>query len=220
MVIQKLCLVKQGGKFVKSILCHQPQKFNPNELIFTFRGNNGELLTRKVSDYIRKTDKKTFSFGKVTAGAKVENLPAGYVVNDKCRQIIIQKRTNLPAPDDVLFPKNYLTTNSLGQAVVKPHLYIDGLEVKSEFEGMGVGREVLKQIIEKSKQEGYEGRVMLSAMNLSNQVGIKPPPAGFYYKCGFKPVESRFERVLQDIAHGKLSIWNAPNGISMYYPIS
>ena len=220
MVIQKLCKIKQGGKFIKSVLCHKPQKFNPNELIFSFRGNNGEIVNRKVSDFVLKKDKKAFTFGKVTSDVKIEVLPENYIINNKCRQIKIWKRTNVPAPNDALFPENYLTVNNMGQRVVKPHLYIDGLEVKAEFEGKGVGREVLNQIIEKSKQEGFEGRVMLSAMNLSNQVGIKPPPAGFYYICGFKPEEARFEKILQDIKNGLVSIWDAPNGISMYYPVA
>ena len=178
--------------------------------------NLHQLLT-----YPKSKPKKTFVFPKVDRPiSQIEILPNTYIQNSKCRQIEIWKRLNVPAPEDMKFPSSYLTQNTKGQKIVKPHLYIEGLEIKSEFEGKGIGREVLTQIIEKSKVEGYEGRVMLSAMTLPNQTGIKPPPSGFYYKCGFRPVDSKYEQVLQDVVSGKISKWEAPNGIDMYYPVS
>jgi hypothetical protein len=171
-------------------------------------------------NYSKSKPKKTFSFPKVDRPiSQIEVLPNTYIQNSKCRQIELWKRCNVPAPNDIKFPSCYITENTNGQKVIKPHLYIEGFEVKPEFEGKGAGREALTQIIEKSKAEGYEGRVMLSAMTLANQTGIKPPPSGFYYKCGFRPVDSKYEQILQDVMTGKVSKWDAPNGIDMYYHI-
>ena len=170
--------------------------------------------------YPKNNHKKTFSFPIVDRPhSEIEFLPSTYLQNPKFRQIELWKRTNVPTPNDALFPNSYLTRNGKGQKIIKPHLYIEGFEVKPEWEGKGAGREALMQIIEKSKQEGYEGRVMLSAMTLPNQTGLKPPPSGFYYKCGFRPVDSKYEPILQDVISGKISKWDAPNGIDMYYPV-
>jgi len=74
----------------------------------------------------------------------------------------------------------------------KPHIYISDLYVKPECRGQGLGKKLVRYAVEKSKELGCEGRVMLLAG--SNEAS----PLPFYRKLGFLSVSPKINGLIDE----------------------
>jgi len=88
---------------------------------------------------------------------------------------------------------SFYSTGRLGLASqTKPHIYIADLYVNKECRKQGIGRKLVSAIVQKSKELGYEGRVILLAG--SNEGS----PLPFYRKLGFVADDRRLNAKIDD----------------------
>jgi len=90
------------------------------------------------------------------------------------------------------FPYFYATENGEFSTLAKPHVHISDLYVKPECRGQGLGKKLIRYAVEKSRELGGEGRVILLAG--SNEAS----PLPFYKKLGFLSVTPRINRLIDE----------------------
>ena len=133
-------------------------------------------------------------------------------------QLGVTKRVNFPVFDKSEYPVSYLFEDANGMIRQKPHLYFGLLEVKPEFARQGAGTAALKHVIECSKQEGFEGRVMLDAIGFPGTKTYIPSPALQTWKVGFRFVDENKNRIMEEVQKGIRPLTDAPVG-TMYLPV-
>ena len=140
------------------------------------------------------------------------------IKDNRISQLGVTKRVNFPVFDKSEFPISYLFEDSNGMLRQKPHLYFGLLEVKPEFARQGIGTAVLKHVIECSKKEGYEGRVMLDAIGFPGTKTYIPSPALQTWKAGFRFVDESKNKIMEEVQKGIRPLTDAPTG-TMYLPV-
>ena len=67
---------------------------------------------------------------------------------------------------DNKFPNNYICIDSYGERRIKPHIFLKYVEIKPEFARQGIYSTTIKELVELSKEEGCEGRIILNARKI------------------------------------------------------
>lgn len=140
------------------------------------------------------------------------------IKDPRIAQLGVTKRVNFPVFDKNEFPISYLFEDKNGMIRQKPHLYFGLLEVKPEFARQGAGTNALKKVIECSKNEGYEGRVMLDAIGFPGTKTYIPSPALSTWKVGFRFTDENKNKIMEEVMSGKRPLTDAPFG-TMYFPV-
>ncbi len=81
--------------------------------------------------------------------------------------------------------------------------------------GGGAGSQMIKEAVKKSFEMGYEGRVILTADNITKSIGS---PIPFYYKMGFKAYCSEKQEYIEKEMkkYKETGIFNQNDEIQMY----
>lgn len=117
------------------------------------------------------------------------------------------------------FPNNYLCIDSMGDKRLKPHIYLNMVEVKPEFARQGVYSEAIRKLIEVSKKEGCEGRIILDSMKIESPTMTKiPSPSLAHWKNGFRFANPENNKIMERVLKGELPLEDAPSG-TMYLPV-
>ena len=96
-------------------------------------------------------------------------------------------------------PKEYLVNPNAKptETAIKPHLYVDTLEVAPEFRYKGVGRALMLDTIRTSLYNKVGGRILLIAGN------VKRCPWTFYGRLGFVTDNPTFNKEIADAIKNK-----------------
>lgn len=140
------------------------------------------------------------------------------IKDNRISQLGVTKRVNFPVFDKSEFPISYLFEDANGMIRQKPHLYFNLLEVKPEFARQGAGTAALKRVMECSKNEGYEGRVMLDAIGFPGTKTYIPSPALQTWKLGFRFIDENKNKIMEEVQKGIRPLTDAPVG-TMYIPV-
>ena len=124
----------------------------------------------------------------------------------------IKEHKMFPVPD------YYTYVGEDGYTYVKPHLYINMIQVKREFLRQGVCKEIEQKIVELSKQMGYEGRVLLTSTCIQGTQDMIPSPTIAHYKNGFRFYNEAMNNLVEKIIRGEVPVESTPHG-TMYYPL-
>ncbi len=116
------------------------------------------------------------------------------------------------------FPSEYVCIDSKGDRRLRPHIYLNFVEVKPEYARLGVYKNAMKKLVQRAKlEEDCQGRIILDARNLSNYVTTQNPcPSLAHWKCGFRFVNEENNKIMERIMKGELPVTDAPEG-TMYY---
>lgn len=105
----------------------------------------------------------------------------------KCTYGFVNIFTNLEK--NTTLPRDYyIKTN--GQNILKPHYFIKFLWGDGNREGTNFVQDV---VIKSLEDKRTNGRVMLNA----KKIDARTSPAGFYYKLGFRFLEEKFNKILE-----------------------
>jgi len=121
---------------------------------------------------------------------------------------------------DTKFPSKYVCIDSKGDRRLKPHIYLNFVDVKPEFARQGAYKNVIKELAKKAKnEEGCEGRIILDSRDLSNYVPTQiPSPSLAHWKCGFRFADEESNNIMKRVLKGELPLTDAPEG-AMYYSL-
>lgn len=151
------------------------------------------------------------------SGVYQEYMPKNYLIlSDRCKDSSVERIYNAIADEGL--PKSYTFIDNAGVKRIKPHLYLSGLQLNStEPKGLGTGKKILQDLIQKSKKEGFEGRVRLNAEVLTGNPG-NDHPAVKYYKAGFRALDKNTNQTLEKIAAREIPNYNLGD-VPMYYQV-
>ena len=118
------------------------------------------------------------------------------------------------------FPNEYICIDPNGNRRLKPHIYINYVEVKPEYARKGVYSKTIKQLAKIAKgTDNCEGRIILDARNMNNYSSTQiPSPALAHWKCGFRFADESNNKIMERVLNGELPLEKAPEGI-MYLPL-
>ena len=121
---------------------------------------------------------------------------------------------------DNKFPNDYVCIDSKGERRLKPHLYLDYVEVKPEFARQGLYSNAIRQLALFAKyEEGCDGRIILEARKMTQEDVTKiPSPSIAHWKCGFRFANEKNNEMMQQVMLGNLPPEAAPEG-TMYYSL-
>lgn len=138
-------------------------------------------------------------------------------INDfRLESLIVEKRERMIQQH--LLPPEYLYVDQYGINRVKPHLFIKKIIVKPEFLRQGVCREAEQKIVQLSKDEGMEGRVILFSSPIKGKNSYIQNPTLAHWANGFRFYGSDYVRQMLEVLNGERTAQNAPVGC-MYYLI-
>ena len=150
------------------------------------------------------------------------------IYSGKIKQAIRDKRFSMFSVEyraynfegyDTQFPNKYVCIDSKGDRRLKPHLYLQYVEVKPQFARQGAYKNAVKELITLSELEGCEGRIILDAHKVESPDMTKiPSPSLAHWKCGFRFVNENDNKTMQKVLNGELPLEDAPEG-SMYYSL-
>lgn len=164
--------------------------------------------------------KPKFSFGKKRClqGVQPEISTFDTGINDnRLAMLKVEKRVNCDI-GNTDYPIDYTFMDEYGQIRLKPHLYLDGIQVKSEYARQGVCYSTEKQIVELSRKEGYGGRVILLADKMTNADTPIVRSSLAHWKSGFRFCDDSSNKIMERVQKGELPQESAPLGY-MYYPL-
>lgn len=138
------------------------------------------------------------------------------IKDSRLQGLIVQKRENML--QYCLVPPEYIYTDEDGVNRLKPHLYIKYIVVKPEFLRQGVSRDVAKRVVELSKKEGFEGRVLLDSSPIKGTRSYISNPAIAHWANGFRFYGKNDLEQMLSVLNGERPPEEAPGG-TMYYPI-
>ena len=186
-----------------------------------------KIATKEVLPALNKSvqkaeEKHNLNFGQIVTPqgilSKTEKFRTG-IKDERLKMLEVEKWQNqVVYPEEgIEYPPNYTFVDAFGLTRLKPHLYIQGIQVKKAFRHQGVCKDIEHQIVEKSKEAGCEGRVILFADYMNNDIA-KVPPSIAHYKSGFRfPTDSQ-NIIMEQILRGELPVSEAPLGF-MFYPV-
>lgn len=118
------------------------------------------------------------------------------------------------------FPNKYICIDPNGIRRLKPHIYLNYFEVRSEYARKGVYSQTIKKLTKFSKEtEGCGGRIILDARNMNKYASTQiPSPALAHWKCGFRFADKKNNKIMEQVLNGELPLEKAPEGI-MYLTI-
>ena len=145
----------------------------------------------------------------------IESLCTG-IKDKRLEKLAVTKHIKEPRLFEL--PNDYIFMGDDGYLYVKPHLYINRIQVKREFLRQGVCREVEKRIVEISKELGFEGRVILTSAPITGTEDMIPSPTLAHYKNGFRFYNEKANNLVERILRGEIPACYTPNG-TMYYPL-
>ena len=187
-----------------------------------------EIVTEEILPSLNKAiqtveERCSFTFGPKVQPlgifSKVEKFRTG-IKDERLKRLEVEKWQNqiIYPEEGIIYPKEYTYVDMYGSIRLRPHLYIQGIQVKKPFRHMGVCKEIEHKIVEKSKESGCEGRVILYA-DYMNRDTAPIPPSIAHYKSGFRfPVEEQ-NIIMEQIIKGELPVEEAPLGF-MFYPVA
>lgn len=167
-----------------------------------------------------KKAKKTFSFGKKQClkGSQPEITKFETGISDyRLAMLKVEKRVNCDI-GNTDYPIDYTFMNEYGQIRLKPHLYLDGIQVKKEYARQGVCYNTEKQIVELSKKEGLGGRVILLADKMPEADTPIVRSSLAHWKSGFRFCDDSLNKIMEKVQRGELPKEAAPLRF-MYYPV-
>ena len=129
----------------------------------------------------------------------------------------VEKRVNCDI-GNTDYPIDYTFMNEYGQIRLKPHLYLDGIQVKKEYARQGVWYNTEKQIVELSKKEGLGGRVILLADKMPEADTPIVRSSLAHWKSGFRCCDDSFNNIMEIVHWCELPKEASPFGF-MYYPV-
>ena len=121
--------------------------------------------------------------------------------NGKCNSHFINSFCELG--HETQFPRDYYV-KSKGKNILKQHYFIAFLWGEGNREGTNFVQDV---VINSLKDKRTVGRVILDAKKIDAQTS----PAGFYYKLGFRFLEQKFNKILEQWKSSGGTKFNAPD---------
>ncbi len=134
----------------------------------------------------------------------------------RLKSLIVEKRERMLQQHPV--PPEYTYVDEYGITRLKPHLFIKEITIKPKFLRQGACRNTEKQIVELSKKEGFEGRVLLESSPIKGTRDYIPNPALAHWANGFRFYSSQSTEQMLDVLNDIRSPYEGPEGC-MYYPI-
>lgn len=135
----------------------------------------------------------------------------------RLKSLIVEKRERMlqqyPVPPEYTYIDQYGTTR------LKPHLFIKEIIVKPEFLRQGACRDAENRIVELSREEGLEGRVLLMSSPINGTRDYIPNPALAHWANGFRFYSSSLAQLMLNVLDGLSAPEYGPAGC-MYYPIN
>ena len=121
---------------------------------------------------------------------------------------------------DCEFPAEYVCIDSRGDRRIKPHIFIDFVEVKPEYARQGAYSNLIKQLAVIAKEEkDCEGRIILNARKIERPGTAQiPSPSIAHWKCGFRFANKEDNKIMHRVLNGELPPEQAPEGY-MYYAL-
>lgn len=114
------------------------------------------------------------------------------------------------------FPPDFLCIDSTGRQRIKPHIYLNMIEVKPEYARQGVCSKIEHEIIKFAEEHGFEGRVILDSTKIESPTMTKiPSPALAHWKNGFRFACQKYNEIMKRVLSGELPPEKAPEG-TMY----
>jgi len=132
----------------------------------------------------------------------------------------IEYRANSFEGPNSKFPAGYINVDSAGKRRLKPHLYINMVEVRPEFARQGVYANAIRELKQESLLEkGCEGRIILDARKMNDYTDTQISSSSIaHWKCGFRFANEENNKIMQKVLLGKLPPEAAPEGL-MYLAI-
>ena len=118
------------------------------------------------------------------------------------------------------FPNEYICVDLGGKRRLKPHIYLNMVEVRPEFARQGVYANAIRELRNEalSKKE-CGGRIILDARKMNDYTETQiSSPAIAHWKCGFRFVNEENNIIMQKVLLGKLPPESAPEGL-MYMQV-
>ena len=139
------------------------------------------------------------------------------IKDNRLENLWIEKRAyTYPATKDS-YPAKFICIDSNGQTRIKPHIYLNMIEVKPEFARQGVCSKIEHKIIKLAKRLGFGGRVILDATKIESPEMTKiPSPSLAHWKNGFRFTRPEYNRIMKRVLKGELPPEDAPEG-TMYW---
>ena len=134
----------------------------------------------------------------------------------RLKSLIVEKRERMIQQS--VLPPEYIYVDECGIPRLKPHLYIKHIVVKPEYLRQGACRDAVKKIVELSKKEGFEGRVILVSAPIKGTENYIPNPSIAHWANGFRFYDSGSVIQMKEILNGTRPPEKAPGGC-MYYPL-
>ena len=118
---------------------------------------------------------------------------------------------------DNKFPNDYVCIDSNGERRLKPHLYLDYVEIRPEFAHQGVYSNAMKKLALLAKYEkDCEGRIILESKKMIKEnITQIPSPSIAHWKCGFRFANEKNNEIMQQVLLENLPPEAAPEG-TMY----
>lgn len=138
------------------------------------------------------------------------------ITDPRLECLIVEKRERMFK--NCLVPPEYTYTDEYGIDRLKPHLFIKRIVVKPEFLRQGACRDAELKIIQLSKDEGYEGRVLLESSLVKGKFSYIPSPTLAHWANGFRFWSENCLKQMMEVLNGTRPPEEAPGG-EMYYPI-
>lgn len=95
----------------------------------------------------------------------------------------------------------------------KKYLFISSLESKKTLKG--IGTQLVTSVVKESERLGFEGRVQLNTSTIDTKIGT---PIPFYYKFGFKSIDSSIQAKIEKSMEQHLSVPRECEATTMYLP--
>jgi len=134
----------------------------------------------------------------------------------RLKSLVVEKRERMIQQSPL--PSEYIYVDGCGITRLKPHLFIKHIVVKPEYLRQGVWRETINKIVNLSKEEGYEGRVLLFSAPIRGTENYISNPAIAHWANGFRFYDSNCVKQMLEVLSGTSPAENAPGGC-MYYPV-
>lgn len=167
-------------------------------------------LSNKAKTTPKLSDKPCIIIGKIDSGVK----------DDRFNLFAAEYRAYDYPGRNSKYPANYLFVDSLGDTRLKPHIYLNLVEVKPEYARQGAYSEAIKKLIEASKREGCEGRITLDSMVMEYEGMTKiPSPSLAHWRVGFRFAEPESNKIMEKVLKGEFPPEQAPTG-SMYLDLN